>query len=72
MNDFGLCMVPTAQIEDGPFVINGGRSDQSELIIRISSVEESVRMPIIGRNVVHEEGVQLIKDWIDSIPTSCE
>ena len=70
--DFGLCMVPTAQIEDGPFVINGGHADQSELIIRISSTEESIRMPIIGRNIVHEEGVQLMKDWINSLPTSCD
>lgn len=72
LNDFGLCMVPTAQIEDGPYVINGGRSNRSELIIRISSTEESVRMPIIGRTIVHDEGVQLMKDWIDSIQTSCE
>lgn len=70
--DFGLCMVPTAQIEDGPFVINGGRPNQSEMIIRLSSTEESVMMPIIGRTIVHEEGVQLMKDWIESINTSCE
>lgn len=71
LSTFGLCMVPTAQIEDGPFVINGGRSNQSELIIRISSNEESVRMPIIGRTIAHDEGIQLMKDWIDSITTEC-
>lgn len=72
LQDFGLCMVPTAQIDGGPYVINGGRSEQSELIIRISSNEESVRMPIIGRTIEHQEGIQLMKDWIDSITTSCE
>lgn len=72
LNEFGLCMVPTAQIEGGPYVINGGRSAQSEMIIRMSSVEESVQMPIIGRTIQHQEGVQLMKDWIDSITTSCE
>lgn len=72
LQDFGLCMVPTAQIDGGPYVINGGRSDQSELIIRISSNEESVRMPIIGRTIEHQEGIQLMKDWIDSITTSCD
>lgn len=72
MADFGLCMVPTAMIDNGPFVINGGRSDQSEMVIRMNSTEESVRMPLIGRTVIHEEGVQLMKDWIDAMTTSCE
>lgn len=68
----GVCMVPTAKIEGGPYVMYAGHSEASELIIRISSVEESVRMPIVGRTTVHEEGVQLMKDWIDSMPSSCE
>ncbi|MFT3794012.1 hypothetical protein [Flavobacterium sp.] len=68
---FGVCMVPTAQIDGGPFVINGGRADQSEMIIRMGSTEESVMMPIIGRTIVHEEGVQLISDWINSLSTEC-
>lgn len=72
LSQFGLCMVPTAQIDGGPYVINGGRAEQSELIIRISSNEESVQMPIIGRTIQHEEGIQLMKDWINSITTSCE
>ena len=69
---FGLCMVPSAQIDNGPFVINGGNAEQSELFIRMNSTEESVMMPLIGRTVNHDEGIQLMRDWIDSLPQICD
>jgi hypothetical protein len=34
--------------------------------------EGSEMMPIIGRSVVHEEGVQLMRDWINSMQIPCE
>jgi hypothetical protein len=68
----GLCMTPLESIQGNPYVIDGGNADHSELIVRISSQEESVMMPIIGRTLVHDEGVQLIKDWINSLPHSCD
>lgn len=29
-------------------------------------------MPELGRMIKHEEGIQLISDWIASMPNSCE
>jgi len=28
-------------------------------------------MPELGRSLVHEEGLKLIRDWISSIPGQC-
>ena len=29
-------------------------------------------MPELGRNTVHQEGVQLIRDWIAAMPGHCD
>jgi uncharacterized repeat protein (TIGR03806 family) len=68
----GVCMPPLFSVDDGPYIINRGKSNKSELVVRMSSVNQAVMMPIIGRTVVHDEGVALIKQWIDALPGSCE
>jgi uncharacterized repeat protein (TIGR03806 family) len=68
---FGLCMTPLFSNVPGTHVITGGNADDSELVYRISSNEESKMMPIIGRSVVHQEGVQLVREWINSIDNNC-
>ena len=67
----GVCLTPLFQVPDHPYVVNAGNADQSELVYRIDTNEGSEMMPIIGRTLIHEEGVQLIKDWINSLPTTC-
>jgi uncharacterized repeat protein (TIGR03806 family) len=41
-----------------------GQPDQSILVYRMESVHPAVRMPEIGRTLVHEEAVELIRQWI--------
>jgi hypothetical protein len=36
-----------------------------------TSIDENTPMPLIGRTLAHEEGVQLLKDWINS-KTDCD
>ena len=38
---------------------------------RVSSNDESERMPLLGRTVVHDEGVALIEEWISSLTQTC-
>lgn len=71
INTVGLCMTPLFYIENGPFVINGGDPNRSEMILRMNSNEGAEMMPQLGRSIVHEEGVQLIKDWINTLPANC-
>jgi hypothetical protein len=37
----------------------------------MSSTEADIKMPELGRNLVHDEGVTLIRDWISSLSGSC-
>lgn len=67
----GVCMTPLFSNVPGSHVITSGNANDSELIYRINSTQESEMMPIIGRSVVHEEGVLLIREWVNSLSTPC-
>ncbi|MDW3652429.1 MAG: SO2930 family diheme c-type cytochrome [Bacteroidia bacterium] len=47
--------------------ITPGKADSSILVYRMNSVETGIAMPEIGRNLIHEEGVALMQDWINSL-----
>ena len=44
--------------------IEPGKPDASILTYRMASTDPGERMPELGRSVVHEEGLALIRDWI--------
>ena len=71
LSTYGLCMTPLFNVPNGPYVINGGNANSSELFIRMNSGQQDLMMPIIGRTIVHEEGVKIVKDWINSLPQNC-
>jgi len=71
MYTFGICLPPLFNIQDNPYVINAGDADHSELMYRINTNEGSEMMPIIGRTIIHEEGVALIREYINSLPNPC-
>jgi uncharacterized repeat protein (TIGR03806 family) len=48
------------------YVIKPGHADESILLFRMISDQVNARMPEIGRSIAHEEGIALIRDWIDS------
>ena len=41
-----------------------GQPDQSILTFRMNSTEVGIAMPEIGRTTVHQEGVEMIRQWI--------
>ena len=43
----------------------------SALFMRLSSTEDEIKMPLIGRTLVHDKGITLIEEWINSIQTTC-
>lgn len=49
------------------YVIHPGDADQSILLYRMIANEVDERMPEIGRELLHDEGIQLIRTWIDSL-----
>ena len=47
-----------------------GQPDQSILVFRIASTDAGIMMPELGKRLVHEEGLKLIRDWIAAMPDS--
>jgi len=71
----GLCKPPVAagQGTGGhSFGIVPGRPDESILAYRMDSDDPGVMMPELGRDVVHREGVALIRQWIAAMEGDCE
>ena len=44
-----------------------GNPEESILYYRMSSIEPAAMMPELGRRTVHQEGLALIKDWIEEM-----
>jgi uncharacterized repeat protein (TIGR03806 family) len=51
------------------FDIVPGQPDRSILVYRISSTHPGVMMPELGKRLVHEEGVSLVRQWIAAMAT---
>lgn len=49
-------------------IIAPGRSDQSILAYRMASTEAGIAMPELGRALPDEDGLALIRAWIDAMP----
>lgn len=71
----GICKTPVAAGKGAgnlKFGIHPGQPDASILLYRMKSEDPGVMMPELGRMIRHEEGIQLISDWIASMPNHCE
>lgn len=69
----GICV--TADEEISPTlqkIVSPGNFSKSILHYRINTNEENQRMPLLGRTIVHEEGVQLLEQWITSLNQTCD
>jgi uncharacterized repeat protein (TIGR03806 family) len=71
----GKCKPPVAAgvgAGDLDYDIVPGNAAASIFDFRMDSNAPGVRMPEIGRSIIHTEGVQLIRDWINAMsPVDC-
>ncbi len=66
--NMGLCVEPGESIDPAMnFIISPSNIARSVMHYRLSTNDEALRMPLLGRTMVHQEGVQLLEDWINSI-----
>ena len=52
-------------------IVSPTRTNRSVLFYRMNTTNESIRMPLIGRTILHEEGLLLMEEWINSLETVC-
>lgn len=72
--NLGLCKTPIAAgtgTGNRKHGIVPGKPDESIFIYRMASTNPAVMMPELGRSLSHDEGVALIKNWIESLKGSC-
>ena len=70
----GTCKPPVAAGQgtgNRIFDVIPGRPDDSILVYRLGATQPGIRMPEVGRSVVHQEGLDLIRAWIASLPGNC-
>lgn len=73
LENLGVCGQPGFYINDElELIVSPNDIENSILHFRVSSVLDEFKMPLIGRNLVHEEGVALIEEWILSLTNDCE
>ena len=75
LEHMGICKRPNSAgvMADLEFDLVPGDPARSILLYRMQSTAPKVMMPQIGRDVVHEEGVALMREWIASLtPQSCD
>ncbi len=71
-SNIGVCVDPDTDLGLGlGHIVEPGDARNSVLHFRMSSTEISNRMPLLGRTLLHSEGVTLIEDWIDSLTNNC-
>jgi uncharacterized repeat protein (TIGR03806 family) len=44
-----------------------GKPDESILVFRMLSDDPGIMMPELGRSLIHQEGIELIEEWINSL-----
>lgn len=73
--NLGLCKHPVAAAHasgKARYDILPGSAEGSVVYVRMLSTDPGAMMPEVGRTIVHEEGVALVRDWINSLDGTCE
>lgn len=74
--NLGICIVPNINIsgfvgEEVTHIVKPGQPNQSAMYQRIKSDLENIRMPMIGRSLIHDEAVTLTNQWINTLEGDC-
>lgn len=70
--NLGVCVEPHDPIAPGVnHIVARTRPERSMMVHRLASTEQSVRMPLLGRSLVHEDALALIETWISGLEPPC-
>lgn len=70
--NMGLCVEPDELVEPTQqHIISPGRPERSMLYYRINSTDPATMMPLLGRTLVHQEGADLIREYIENLEGDC-
>lgn len=71
--NLGICVVPDEDLGSGlSHIIKPGNIGRSTLFFRLNTTAEEIRMPLLGRTLIHDEAITLIEEFINQLETECE
>ena len=70
--NIGICVEPETAFIPNSKIVTPDSKELSILHYRINTTEQSLRMPLFGRTLKHEEGVRLVEEWITSLNIDCQ
>jgi len=68
----GVCVDPDTPIAPYSKIVESGNVARSLIHFRINNTQEEYRMPLLGRTLIHDEGVVLLEQWITSLNIDCQ
>lgn len=75
MENLGVCVTPDTPLPgtfDDPKIIKPGDLENSIIYYRLNTTAEELRMPLLGRRLLHDEAVALVEEWIYSLTQNCD
>ena len=70
--NLGICVEPDNDLGAGlTHIVSPANLLRSVMYYRLNSTDEAVRMPLLGRTLLHDEGVNLIEQWISNLESEC-
>ncbi|MFT5890483.1 MAG: putative repeat protein (TIGR03806 family) [Dokdonia sp.] len=71
--NIGICVEPDEDLGNGlTHIIRSGNIERSTLYFRLNTTAEEVRMPLLGRTLIHEEAITLLEEFINDLEIECE
>ncbi len=71
--NLGICVVPDEDLGNGlSHIIKPGNIDRSTFFYRLNTTVEEVRMPLLGRTLIHDEALTLIEEFINQLEMGCD
>lgn len=71
--NIGICIEPEEDLGNGiSHVIRPGNIGRSAMYFRMNTTAEEVRMPLLGRTLIHDEAITLLEEFINELDIECE
>ncbi len=69
-SNMGVCISADIQVPgiDRGLIVKPNNTSESTILYLLSTNQPNLRMPRIGRTIAHQEGIQLVTEWINSLP----
>ncbi len=71
--NLGVCVVPDEDLGNGlTHIINPGNAGRSTIFFRLNTTAEEIRMPLLGRTLIHDEAIDLLETYINQLTEVCD